>query len=34
MRRVGHLSSVEADERFNPEILQFLRRLNHDLAEP
>jgi pimeloyl-ACP methyl ester carboxylesterase len=34
MPRVGHVSSVEAAERFNLEIRQFLRRLNHDLAQP
>lgn len=34
MPRVGHVSSVEAAERLNLEIRQFLRRLNHDLAQP
>ena len=34
MPRVGHVSSVEAAERFNLEIRQFLRRLNHDLTQP
>jgi pimeloyl-ACP methyl ester carboxylesterase len=33
MPGVGHVSSVEAAEQFNVEVRQFLRRLNHDLAQ-
>jgi hypothetical protein len=34
MPGVGRASSVEAAERFNLEIRQFLRRRNHDFAQP
>ena len=34
MHGVGHVSSVEAAEQFNLEVRQFLRRINHNFAQP